>query len=699
MKNHLNVGKAIFVLGLSVPFLFACGGGGEASSAKPKYQTVTVDDMTLNYYEEYEGYAVEDYKGGKSEISIPSTVTVDGRTFPVTRVSDNAFYSRSSIKQMQLPDSVYSIGEHAFEGTSLEKIYVTGALREIGATAFDNTPFEALSDDGLLYLPSLTNEYAVLFGGTTRSWSYSLPDGIESIICNALEGLDLGAVNLSNAVTIGDGAFKGATFDSITFGEKLQYIGKEAFSGCEGLTRAVFSDGLLEVGDNAFEDCVNITTLSLPKTVKKLGKSIIYSQTASLPNLSSLTLPFLGYDENTPERAEVILGNLLNNDGNPINVTIDHGILGSGAFASGANQAKDKNGSWYITSYSRTPAYYLSSLTLNNVKEIRNHACYGNSTLTDVKLGDSLTSVGSDAFSYCGYTSIYIPKTVTKIERDAFYSQVACLISVGADNGDAYEGDWYNRFGQTTVVYGVVDGGGKSQSSDFEYLNAAGTATITGYKGKDTEVVIPEKINNLPVTTIASYAFGNHPNIKKLTVPTTDIADNAFAGLTGLQELIINNKVEYMDGVANGYKWFASSSFTGSYAITKSLFPARPGSDTIYRKAYIPSSLKKLTITSFDQNGRLYIGMACFADFQLTSITLNAKNFYMDEFAFYNCSKWQGTIYLGEGDDICGAALTGTSQLTIYVASEQLAERWGTSSGQSSKAPWTDAGHYQIGTK
>ena len=58
-------------------------------------------------------------------ISIPSTITYNGKSYSVTSIEGAAFYNCSSLTSITIPSSVTNIGDKAFEGcTSLTSVYV-----------------------------------------------------------------------------------------------------------------------------------------------------------------------------------------------------------------------------------------------------------------------------------------------------------------------------------------------------------------------------------------------------------------------------------------------------------------------------------------------------------------------------------------------------------------------------------------------
>ena len=88
-------------------------------------------------------------------------------------------------------------------------------------------------------------------------------------------------------------------------------------------------------------------------------------------------------------------------------------------------------------------------------------------------------------------------------------------------------------------------------ASDFRFRERNGEITITGYNNEvKKDVVIPERINNLPVTVIGQFSFEGD-ELTSVIIPdsVTSIERNAFAK-NQLTSVIIPNSVITIKGSA-----------------------------------------------------------------------------------------------------------------------------------------------------
>ena len=215
---------------------------------------------------------------------------------------------------------------------------------------------------------------------------------------------------------IGNQAFDGcSSLTSLTLPSSVTSIGSSAFSGCSGLTSLTLPSSVTSIEWSAFSGCSGLTSLTLPSSVTSIGGSAF----SGCSGLTSLTLP-----SSVTEIGESAFSGCsgLTSLTLPSSVT----SIGSSAFSGCSG---------------------LTSLTLpSSVTEIGWYAFSGCSGLTSLTLPSSVSSIGSFAFSGCsGLTSLTLPSCVTSIGESAFRgcSSLASLTlpsSVTSIGKSAFEG-------------------------------------------------------------------------------------------------------------------------------------------------------------------------------------------------------------------------------------------------------------------
>ena len=176
----------------------------------------------------------QNYSGSYSsmaEITVPATVSYEGKTYRVTSLAPNAFYFNSKTTSVTLPDGLETIGGSAFFFASgIKTLHIPDSVKTIGAMAFDYVSNAALN----------------------------IPASIEFI---------------------GDSAFAGSGVVGGDFPESLTYLGDKAFMNCKGLTSITLPSGVETYGTNIFYGCANVTYVELPQNMEKIPNGLLWACT------------------------------------------------------------------------------------------------------------------------------------------------------------------------------------------------------------------------------------------------------------------------------------------------------------------------------------------------------------------------------------------------------------------------------------
>ncbi len=239
------------------------------------------------------------------EIVLPDTITTIG---------DHAFYGLSKLKTVNIPDGVTYIGDEAFfDCKSLTTINIPNNLTYLGENVFSNCTSLTYNEfEGGNYIGNATNPYLILmkaknassvvihnnckyiqsdaFSGLTELKTITLLSWLTKIESNMFLGCSsLTSIKIPDGVTtIGDCAFSGcSSLTSITLPDGLTSIGSSAFGYCTSLTSITLPDGLTSIGYGAFENCTSLTSITLPDGLTSIGSSAFGYCTS----LTSITLP------------------------------------------------------------------------------------------------------------------------------------------------------------------------------------------------------------------------------------------------------------------------------------------------------------------------------------------------------------------------------------------------------------------------
>lgn len=186
-------------------------------------------------------------------VSIPSQVTYDGVTYPVTAIGEWAFEGGEGMTYLYIPSSITSIGEYAFiDCGSNINVYIND-LKAWCKVTFGNEHSSPLSSAKNFYL-----NYSVVT-------NLDIPQGVESIPnfafyqCRSITFLNIP----SSVKSIGSSAFEDCTgLKSAYLTEGVESIGGSSFEGCTNLSTIVFPSSLTSIAINAFRNCTSLNTIA-----------------------------------------------------------------------------------------------------------------------------------------------------------------------------------------------------------------------------------------------------------------------------------------------------------------------------------------------------------------------------------------------------------------------------------------------------
>lgn len=306
---------------------------------------------------------------------------------------------------------------------------------------------------------------------------------------------------------IGDYAFECcAELTSATLPASLRSVGMGAFSGCVSLETVAVSEGLEELGDGAFFFCKKLSGISLPSTMKKVGSFLFAEDTA----LSSVTIA-----EGLPEIGERMFWNCVSLQSVQLPESIT--AIGDLAFHKCENLSSLNipEGVQSIGKYAFASCGMLTEISFPN-DTISRSTCFGCYSMETITLSDNVTKIEKDAFRGTSVSgALYLPASVTEIEPGAFDSMNCTGFEVDANN-PAYasvDGVLYSKDMTTLIAY-------PAGNTNTEYQIPETVTTIEGYAFAGvynlTELSLPAN-----VTTLNDYALFELCNAETVTIPET----------------------------------------------------------------------------------------------------------------------------------------------------------------------------------
>ena len=250
-------------------------------SVASEYKGVPVKVIASRAFEN--GYNIKSVKIAASVTEIGNEAFLDCESLEsvkfaansnLTTIGDAAFGNCKRLRNVEIPESVTKIGNGAFSHCeSFSEIRIPDSVVEVGGRAFAGCSRTTSIEIGT----GVTAIDIFTFSGCARveSLSISLETELDLPIAG-LFGESLKTVTVTGGTEITDGAFENCTnITSITLPNSLTIIGEKAFAN-SGITSITIPEGVTHISASAFYECRNLSVVVLPSTITSTCANAFY---------------------------------------------------------------------------------------------------------------------------------------------------------------------------------------------------------------------------------------------------------------------------------------------------------------------------------------------------------------------------------------------------------------------------------------
>lgn len=502
-----------------------------------------------------------------SSVVLPDSLTRIGKLAFALNASSAYVAEMNSIT---LPEGLVEIGETAFQNSGLESVSIPDSVTTMGEGAFAGSSklTSVKLSKNVVHIPK-----AAFNAGSSVNMKLEtvvIPEGVQSIGDYAFSGTHLESLVLPSTLTsIGASAFWNHQLNKVTIPENVTSIGEYAFritqeTLTEGLTEVVLNEGLLIIGKEAFSGN-ELTEIELPSTV--VLSAINDSEDCLFGNARKPAGKIVAVKVSDKKKVDSFNSAYANKYSH---IVVYDNLVGTGWKSSDFTYDEEKAA---LTGWSETGHAKRLTLKILILPEY-------------TPGGRAITSIGEQAFmipndevvvtkfgidSPNGMTSVKIPATVTKVEKQAFAQNALSLVDLSKLTVIGERAFYGNNLAKaelpdTVVSLGegafatnditelrlsrnvtVIPQGAFSMNIRMEYVEIPDTVTeicATAFAGaRLTSLEIPKSVKK-----IGEKAFHLH-HLTELTIPgnVKELGDSAFEGTfkaTTLSTLTIEEGVE-----------------------------------------------------------------------------------------------------------------------------------------------------------
>ncbi|MBP3375362.1 MAG: leucine-rich repeat domain-containing protein [Clostridia bacterium] len=626
------------------------------------------------------------YYVGECAVSFDKTVNEVTIKDGTERIFEGAFKNAYGLTSITIPASVTYIGEGAFlECSGLEVVNISDLAKwcQIEFVGLDSNP--------------VTCSQALYLNGEPVT-DLVIPDGVDAVSDRAFRGCaTITSVTIPQGVkSIGERAFFYCqNLSSVNISGTAESIGYLAFAACTKLEKIEVDgsnpnyksiDGDLYSKDEKtliqYAAAKNEDSFTLPETVTSIEAYAFYG--SSLTNVmipdGILSIGELAFEEcKNISQAEYENGYYLGNEENPYVC-----LIGVSDMVKTSLKIHPKTK--YISCGSVESCHDLKEIVIpDGVTSIGDSAFMWCENVTEVTIPESVVLIGESAFYGCySIVTVNYAGSEDKWNSHAFGKAFAGLenltvnfnvIDNGQDNENEEGGG--NDSDAEIVVETEESGLLLKLNDDRQSYAVVGVGTY-----QDVVLIIPESFNDLPVTVIGSGAFANCSFIREVVIPESIeiIGVSAFSGCTSLESVYFSEGLDRIgafafDGctsinsiaVPDSVTVIEAHAFAHCSGLEEIMLPFigcyKDLSQTTDVRAayfgaifgyygdpddgtYIPSGLARVTVTSIDAINSPGF-MLCDG---IQVLTILSEISSVGEMSFYNCTGLQCVNYVGSAE-------------------------------------------------
>ena len=394
-------------------------------------------------------------------VSVPSSIEHGGQTYKVTKLYFSSGIVAKNVEQLTLPDTLEKMyGGNFRRFAKVKELHIPGSIKNFACSLQNAGSLEKLYfDEGVEEISANMMVY-----GCSNLSEIDLPSTLKMISgsgafegATALTGIEFPKdVAFSDTIT---GVFEDCTsLTSVSLPASVTKIPSHMFDGCTSLTSVTALSEIESIGDGAFRTCSSLTGIDFPGTLKSIGSSAFQgcASLVSVPNLSKVTKMGWGaFYECKNLQASVDLSSLQN--------IPDNAFCYTPVKIVGLCDSLKSIGEW---------AFIQSNVAVQlprTLETIGNYAFYYGTLPEQLSIPDSVTSVGTAAFSGVGgVKDVTIGRGLTEIPSGMFEGSTVKKITI-ENSMDDIKGSENLPFFGVDIVYtreSIDDGVGGTVSDD-----------------------------------------------------------------------------------------------------------------------------------------------------------------------------------------------------------------------------------------